>query len=126
MNWAVFEQKLLQFNTKVYFSKKAERDFKSFSKGKKNDVLLLILKQVQKGAALKPEGNGNQLNPPLHQFAKIKNKAISLRVIYRPILANGITEMQIIAVEPRDKSKVYQMATERIDSFFKEINEKDD
>jgi len=47
MNWETFEQKLLEFNTKVFFSEKANRDFKSFSKGKKNQVLLLILKQAQ-------------------------------------------------------------------------------
>jgi mRNA interferase RelE/StbE len=62
----------------------AERDFKSFSKGKKEQVLLLILKQAQKGADFKPKVNDNQLNPSLHQFAKIKSKAISLRVVYRP------------------------------------------
>lgn len=122
MDWSTFEQKLRSFHTTVYFSKKAERDFKSFSKGKKSQILLLILKQAQKGADFKPNGNGNRLDPPLHQFAKIKSHAISLRVVYRPVSKKGLIEMQIMAIGPRNRNKVYKIATERLISFFDEIN----
>lgn len=126
MSFEQFNDKLLSYGAVVFFSRLAERDFKSFSKGKKNQILLLILKQAQKGADFKPDGNGNQLDPPLHQFAKIKSKAISLRVVYRPVPKNDLIEIQIIAVGPRDKNKVYDLARERLVSFFDEMNSKEE
>lgn len=113
---------LEQFN----FSRLAARDFKAFSQGKKNQVLLLIFKQAQKGADFKSKGNGNQLNPPLHQFAKIKSNSVSLRVIYRPVLKEGFVEMQLIAIGPSDKDKVYNLAKRRIVSFLEEMNEREE
>jgi mRNA interferase RelE/StbE len=124
MNLEQFNERLRSYGVRVYFSRLAERDFKSFSAGKKNQVLLLILKQAQKGAEIKPRGNGNQLNPPLHQFAKIKSKAISLRVVYRPVSKGDVIEMQVIAIGPRDKNKVYHDAQERMISFFEEMDNK--
>ncbi|GGP08097.1 hypothetical protein [Oceanobacillus neutriphilus] len=53
-----------------------------------------------------------------------KSKAISLRIIYRPIKKNNLIEMQII-VGPRDKNKVYHNAQERMETFFEEMRDKD-
>lgn len=86
----------------------------------------MILKQAQKGADFKPHGNGNQLEPPLHQFAKIKSKSISLRIVYRPVLESEMVEMQVIAIGPRDRNKVYEMATERLVTFFEEMDKRKD
>lgn len=114
-------QHLLTYKTRVLFSKNSMRDYKSYPKGTKNAILALILKQAQKGARFKPEGNGNQLDPPLHKFAKIKPKAISLRIVYRPVDKEDIVEMQIIAIGPRDRNDVYELAKKRMGEFFKEM-----
>src|SRR5699024_12375521 len=80
---------------------------------KKNQVLMLILKQAKNGANFKPEGNGNRLRSPLHQFAKIKSKAIALRVVYSPVQRNGLTERQILAIGPRNKDEGKQLEQKR-------------
>lgn len=124
MNAEQFERQISSYGAVVYFSHPAAKDFKSFSQGKKNQVLMLILKQAKKGANFKPEGNGNRLRSPLHQFAKIKSKAIALRVVYRPVQRNGLTEMQILAIGPRNKDEVYQLAQKRITDFLEEMDAK--
>lgn len=126
MNFEQFKEKLRYYDTDVYFSRLAEKDFKAFSQGKKNQILMLILKQAQKGADFKPSGNGNRLGSPLHQFAKIKSKAIALRIIYRPIQRNGLTEMQILAIGPRDRDKVYKLSEKRVSAFLEELDTKED
>lgn len=123
MNFDQFNKDLRSHGAYVFFSKLAERDFKSFSAGKRNEVMVLIYKQAKKGADFKPKGNGNRLNPPLHQFVKIKSKSIALRVIYRPVKKGNLIEMQVIAIGPRDKNKVYKKAQERLDTFFKEVTD---
>ncbi len=55
-------------------------------------------------------------------FTKIKPKALALRIVYRPIqLPKGIVRMEIIAIGPRDKSKVYELATRRVLDFQEEM-----
>lgn len=104
-----------KYKTRVLFSNSAMQDYKSFSPGKRNDVLKLILKQAEKGALFKPDGNGNRCEGQLHQFAKIKSKNLNLRIIYRPRLCeDGIVEMGIIAIGPRDHLEVYKMAVQRL------------
>lgn len=104
-----------KYKTRVFFSTNAKQDYKSFSSGKRNDILKLILKQAEKGALLKPDGNANRCEGQLHQFAKIKSKALNLRIIYQPRLCDdGIIEMGIIAIGPRDNLEVYKMAVQRI------------
>lgn len=125
MNFEKLQQILGLYDTVVYFSDLAMRDFKSFSIGKRNQILMLILKQAQKGADLKPNGNGNQLRPPLHQFAKIKSKSLSLRIIYRPVRNVNIVEIQVLVIGPRDKNKVYELADKRLESFFVEVSERE-
>jgi mRNA interferase RelE/StbE len=115
---------LLRFHTQVFFSRNSLQNFKSYSKGQRKQILALIVKQAMKGAMLKPKGNGNQLHPPLHQFSKIKPKSMSLRVIYRLVEKDEIVEMQIIAIGPRDRNEVYEMAKSRIHLFFEEIQQR--
>lgn len=122
---------LLKHDTQVFFSHNSLRDYKHYSTGSRKAILALILKQAEKGAMLKPQGKGNQLNPPLHQFAKIKPKAMSLRIIYRPVekiqeeIDKKIMEMQIIAIGPKDKDEVYSLALQRLNKFFEEMKSRD-
>lgn len=106
---------LEKFKTQVMFTSNAMQDYKSFSPGKRNDVLKLILKQAEKGALLKPDGNGKRCEGELHDFGKIKSKSLNLRIIYRPVLQeNGIVRMNIVAIGPRDNAEIYKMAIERL------------
>jgi mRNA interferase RelE/StbE len=104
-----------KYKTRVFFSNEAIKDYKSFSPGKRNDVLKLILKQAEKGALFKPDGNANRCEGQLHQFAKIKSKQLNLRIIYQPQLGpDDVVEMGIIAIGPRDDLEVYKMAIRRL------------
>jgi mRNA interferase RelE/StbE len=106
---------LEKYKTRVFFSSEAIKDYKSFSPGKRNDVLKLILKQAEKGALFKPDGNANRCEGQLHQFAKIKSKQLNLRIIYQPQLGpDDVVEMGIIAIGPRDDLEVYKMAIRRL------------
>lgn len=109
-----------KYKTRVFFSTNALQDYKSFSPGKRKDVLKLILKQAEKGALFKPDDNGNRCEGQLHQFAKIKSKNLNLRIIYQPRLCDdGIIEMGIIAIGPRDNLEIYKMAIQRITDLDK-------
>ncbi|NLX01300.1 MAG: hypothetical protein GXY40_02045 [Syntrophomonadaceae bacterium] len=106
---------LEKYKTRVFFSSEAIKDYKSFSPGKRNDVLKLILKQAEKGALFKPDGNANRCEGQLHQFAKIKSKQLNLRIIYQPQLGpDDVVDMGIIAIGPRDDLEVYKMAIRRL------------
>jgi len=106
---------LKQYATKLMFTLGAHQDYKSFSSGKRNDILKLILKQAEKGAMLKPDGNGNRCEGSLHDYGKIKSKSLSLRIIYQAILReDGIVQMNIIAIGPRDDMEVYKSAIQRL------------
>ncbi|MBP8820409.1 MAG: hypothetical protein KBG91_08295 [Syntrophomonadaceae bacterium] len=75
----------------------------------------MILKQAEKGALFKPDGNANRCEGQLHQFAKIKSKQLNLRIIYQPQLGpDDVVEMGIIAIGPRDDLEVYKMAIRRL------------
>ncbi|ECO1678064.1 hypothetical protein [Peribacillus frigoritolerans] len=118
----IINERLAVNNTTVFFAHHAAGDFKSFSQGKKKQVIALIIKQSQKGALLRPDGNGIRLRGKLKEFGKIKNKAINIRIIYRPVeLNDGKIEMQIIAIGPRDREEVYDKAKDRLIAFFDEL-----
>lgn len=104
-----------KYNTQVMFTSSAIQDYKSFSIGKRQDILKLIIKQAEKGALLKPEGNGNRCEGELHDFAKIKSKKLNLRIIYKPVkLDNDMIQMDVIAIGPRDELEVYKKAIQRL------------
>lgn len=51
--------------------------------------------------------------------------AMSLRNIYRPVEKDGIVEMQIIAIGPRDRNEVHEMAKSRLHLFFEEVQQRE-
>lgn len=111
---------LNKYNTQIMFTSSAMHDYKSFSTGKRQDILKLIIKQAEKGALLKPEGNGNRCEGELHDFAKIKSKKLNLRIIYKPVkLDNDIVQMDVIAIGPRDQLEVYKKAIQRLTDWDK-------
>ena len=113
---------LAEYKTRVAFFPGAVKDYKSFTKGSKQIILGMIVKQAQKGPQLKPKGNGIRLQSPLHEFGKIKRKAVNLCIIYRPkLLEDGICQMEIIAIGPRDNSEIYKAAQKRLPRFLEEF-----
>ncbi|WP_151733791.1 hypothetical protein [Paenibacillus tengchongensis] len=108
-------------NIEVAMGEDAASDLKGFKK-EINIILALIVAQAKKGPLIKPDGYGEPLLGALFGFTKIKPKALSIRIVYRPVeLANGAVRMEIIAIGPRDKEKVYMLATRRVSSFKKEM-----
>lgn len=114
-------QELVKYKTMVTFSENALSDFKSFDQHTKKIVLALLLNQAKRGAQFKPDGNGIRLTGELFEFAKIKRTHTSLRVVYRPIENKDFIEMQILAIGPRDKDKVYTTAKKRLHAFYDEL-----
>lgn len=114
------EVELAKFQTSVTFSKNALNDFKSFDPHNKKVILALIISQAKRGANFRPDGNGIRLRDTLNEFAKIKRTSTSLRVIYKPV-ENGLIDMQILAIGPRDRDKVYQVAKKRLTAFHNDI-----
>lgn len=115
-------QKLLgPLNVKVVFGEQAIDDLKGYRK-EINTILALIVAQARKGPLIKPDGYGEPLLGKLLGFTKIKPKAMSLRIVYRPVqLPAGVIRMEIIAIGPRDKEKVYELASRRVVEFRKEM-----
>jgi mRNA interferase RelE/StbE len=74
---------------------------------------------------IKPDGCGEPLIGALLGFTKFKPRAMSLRIVYRPVgLQTGVIRMEIIAIGPRDKDKVYELATRRAVEFRKEMDDR--
>lgn len=114
---------LRQHNVEVKFSQNSLSDYKSYPEGSRKQIVALIVRQaIKKNPLLKPRGHGEPLHDNLAGFAKIKPKALSMRIIYRPReLENGFIRLEIIAIGPKDKERVYQMAAVRLVSFFEEM-----
>jgi len=114
-------QLLAGTNVEVSLGSDAVQDLKGYRK-EINIILALIAKQAQKGPLIKPDGIGDPLSGALAGFTKIKPKAMSLRIVYRPTpLPNGIIRMEIIAIGPKNREEVYDMAARRLMSFQSEI-----
>lgn len=115
------EQLLGSLNVEVVLGEQAVDDLKSYRK-EINTILALIVAQARKGPLIKPDGYGEPLLGKLFGFTKIKPKSMSLRIVYRPVhLTSDIIRMEIIAIGPRDKEKVYELATRRVAAFRKEM-----
>jgi mRNA interferase RelE/StbE len=85
-------------------------------------ILALIVAQARKGPLIKPDGYGEPLLGPLFGFTKIKPKALSLPIVYRPVkLPDGLVRMEIIAIEPKNREEVYELATRRVAEFKAEM-----
>lgn len=115
---------LRQHNVEVKFSQNSLSDYKSYPEDLRKQIVALIIRQAtKKNPLLKPRGHGEPLHNDLAGFAKIKPKALSLRIIYRPReLDKGFIRMEIIAIGPRDKEKVYQLAIQRLAGFIEEMD----
>ena len=89
--------------------------FKSYHKDQRRTILALILRQAEKNPRMQHNGCGAPLRGELHGMAKIKNKATSLRVVYRPVeQSDGIVLMEIVAIGPREREEVYRLAAQRL------------
>lgn len=104
----------------VVLGEQAVHDLKGYRK-QIHTILALIVAQAKKGPLIKPNGYGEPLLGPLWGFTKIKPKALSLRIVYRPVTLDDTIRMEIIAIGPRDKDQVYEMAVKRLVDFRKEM-----
>lgn len=111
------------FNVEIRSSKKAVEDLSGYPKEQQEIILALIVARAKKGPLIKPNGIGDPLRGELHGFTKIKPKRLGLRIIYRPIQNNRII-MEIIAIGPRDRDKVYTLAAKRLNNFRLEMSER--
>jgi mRNA interferase RelE/StbE len=116
-------QALATYKVNVLFSQNSLEDLKSYPKEQQKKILSLIIQRGKSGPLIKPDGLGEPLRGELNSFTKIKPKALGLRIIYRP-MKNGWVRMEIIAIGPRDKKKVYRMAAERMAEFRMEMAKK--
>ncbi|AIF44538.1 type II toxin-antitoxin system RelE/ParE family toxin [Virgibacillus sp. SK37] len=112
---------LEKYNVEVKFTEAVRKDLKSVNKGKRQEILLEILRRAKKGPLFKPNGLAESLHVNLNGFARIKSKSLNIRIVYRPVEDEPIL-MEIIAIGPRDKEKAYKLAMERLDKFFEEMN----
>ncbi len=71
--------------------------------------------RAEEGPLFVPDGVARSLHGKLHGYAKIKPKALNLRIVYRPIRYDDYVTMEIIAIGPRNRNEVYQKATERLE-----------
>lgn len=109
-------------NVELKFATGVVKDIKAINKGHRTAVLALIIKRAKQGPLFVPEGVAETLHGNLHGFAKIKSNALKIRIIYRPV-KNGVIRMEIIAIGPRDKEKAYRLAAERLEGFFRYLDE---
>ncbi|OUS75160.1 hypothetical protein B1748_18670 [Paenibacillus sp. MY03] len=112
---------LSPYNVVIKFGQDAVEDLASYKKEQREEIIALIIKRGIKGPLIKPDGLGDPLHGELHGFTKIKPKKLGLRIVYRP-LQNGMIRVEVIAIGPRDKKKVYALAAGRIMEFKKEMD----
>ncbi|GBG09742.1 hypothetical protein PAT3040_04403 [Paenibacillus agaridevorans] len=112
---------LSPYNVVIKFGQDAVEDLASYKKEQREEIIALIIKRGITGPLIKPDGLGDPLHGELHGFTKIKPKKLGLRIVYRP-LQNGMIRVEVIAIGPRDKKKVYALAAGRIMEFKKEMD----
>lgn len=105
----------------IRFGRNALDDLAGFDVATQQQIIVLLIRQGQKSPQLPPVGLGVPLHGELTGFAKIKPKKLRLRIVYRPRTENGITVMEIIAIGPRERDRVYKLAAERVAAFKKEM-----
>ncbi|MBU4639425.1 hypothetical protein [Bacillus toyonensis] len=121
MSYETFLNKELNpFSVKVRFGKNALRDIKAYDPYTQKVIIALLIKRGKSGPLIKPDGLGEPLHGDLSGFTKIKYKDLNLRIVYRP-LKDGFILMDVIAIGPRDKSKVYSLAVKRLSTFQHEM-----
>ncbi|MCO7177178.1 hypothetical protein ACFP7A_14145 [Sporolactobacillus kofuensis] len=103
-----------EFNVEMTLHEKVVADLKAINKGSRNSILAVIVRRIREGVQFVPDGVAKSLEGKLSGYAKIKPRAMNLRVVYRPIVHKDYIEMYLLAIGPRDHKKVYQMAAERL------------
>ncbi|MEW5954861.1 MAG: hypothetical protein AB1815_14305 [Bacillota bacterium] len=118
----LLNQYLAELGVEVKFSRKASKDLACYDKEIQERIIALILKRGRAGPLIKPKGIGTPLGKELSGFTKIKPRSLNLRIIYRSVELSGVVRMEIVAIGPRDKEKVYHMAVARLLEFKKEMD----
>src|SRR5690625_1189827 len=98
-----------KYGVELQFTEEVKKDLKAVNKGKRQSILLEILRRAKTGPLFKPEGIAESLLGSLNGFAKIKSKSLNIRIVYRPVDDVPI-RMEVIAIDPRDKMKAYKLA----------------
>lgn len=96
------------------FGTGARHDFHKYPKETQRQIAALLIARAKTGPLLKPDGLGEPLHGELSGFAKIKLKALSIRILYRPMHINGAITMEVIAIGPRERNEVYKRAVARL------------
>ncbi len=107
------------YNVELKFTPEVKQDLKAINKGSRTSILALIIRRAKQGPLFVPDGVAKSLHGNLSGFAKIKSKSTNIRCIYKPVKST-ITRMDMIAIGPRDKSKAYKLAAERLEAFYSE------
>jgi mRNA interferase RelE/StbE len=113
---------LADCGVEIRFSQNAEKDLKSFNIEIQEIIIAYMIKRAQTGPLIYLEGVGKPLSRELSGFTKIKLKNLSLRIIYRPVTTSKMVLMEIIAIGPRDKNRVYKQAAKRLLDFNQEMD----
>ncbi|MGX9708471.1 type II toxin-antitoxin system RelE family toxin [Laceyella tengchongensis] len=108
---------LKPYQVEVHFTKESLNDLSSYDKNQQEKIIALIIKRGMRGPLIKPQGIGEPLRDELKGYTKIKPKNMALRIVYRPVVNDEMICMEIIAIGPRDKEKVYRLAARRLQSF---------
>lgn len=111
-----------KYGVELKFTEEVKKDLKAINKGKRQSILLEILRRAKTGPLFKPDGIAESLHGSLNGFAKIKSKSLNIRIVYRPVDDVPI-RMEVIAIGPRDKMIAYKLAMERLDRFYAEMDD---
>lgn len=120
----ILQQVLAPTRVKVYFGEQALSDLEKYQPEQRETILALIIARARKGPLLKPRGIGQPLRGELHGYTKIKPKSQAIRIVYRPREVEDHIRMEVIAIGPRDKNKVYKAAAKRLLAFQLEMERK--
>ncbi|TCW38994.1 mRNA interferase RelE/StbE [Laceyella sacchari] len=112
---------LKPYRVEVHFTKESLNDLSSYDKNRQEKIIALIIKRGMRGPLIKPQGIGEPLRDELKGYTKIKPKNMALRIVYRPVVNDEMIRMEIIAIGPRDKEKVYRLAARRLQSFEQQM-----
>ncbi len=114
-------QVLSPFGCRVFFSSSSVEDLESYDKGLQKKILAAIIKKCKNNPLIIPQGSGLPLHGKLAGFAKIRLVNEGIRIVYRPKQMEDHVRVEIIAIGPRDKNKVYAIAVQRLEEFKKEM-----
>ncbi|KPC72461.1 hypothetical protein ADL26_13930 [Thermoactinomyces vulgaris] len=112
---------LKPYRVEVHFTKESLNDLSSYDKNQQEKIIALIIKRGMRGPLIKPQGIGEPLRDELKGYTKIKPKNMVLRIVYRPVVNDEMIRMEIIAIGPRDKEKVYRLAARLLQSFEQQM-----